>query len=47
MTAILCLVLLGYILYTVCNGILKATGWENQQDRNKAITYIVTKSLFK
>ena len=33
------------VTYWICNGILKVTGWKDDQERKAAMTYIVTKAI--
>lgn len=36
---------IGLVTCWICNGILKATGWKDDQERKAAMTYIVTKAI--
>ena len=44
--AFLCsLAVIGLVTYWICNGILKATGWNDDQERKAAMAYIITKAI--
>ncbi len=45
MTAIICIVLFAYILYTICNSILKATGWTDPKERKAATMAVMTSAI--
>ena len=47
MTTVIYLVLLGYIVYTLGSGLLRAAGWDDAKNRKQAMAFIVTRSLFK
>lgn len=43
--AIACLALLVFIVYEVCNGILRVTGWTDPQERKAATMAVMTSAI--
>ena len=35
----------GYVLYLICNGILRATGWKDPQERKAATIAVMTAAV--